>query len=322
MAAAAFRKSPESNTYKVCRNAHSPVSRWDKSSTGEAGRMARQPRPVCSARFPRIAFPETKLATGNSRRMPAATIGIILVATLITAAISGIFGMAGGLILMGVLTSFTPVATAMVLHGFIQIISNGSRAFLHRRYIAWPLIGRYAIGILGALAVIALVSTVWRPSQQMVFILLGLTAFLVWIPKSWVNIDVERPVQAELCGFLVQTLNTLAGVAGPLLDLFFVKTLLPRQTVVATKAATQVMAHAVKIAFWGFPLFTLMGTPEGAATFPPIWALACVVPLSLLGTWAGSFVLDRMTDANFRTWTKWIVTATGAVYLAQGVMAG
>jgi hypothetical protein len=27
-----------------------------------------------------------------------------------------------------------------------------------------------------------------------------------------------------------------------------------------------------------------------------------------------------MTDANFRTWTKWIVTATGAVYLVQGLM--
>jgi uncharacterized protein len=118
----------------------------------------------------------------------------------------------------------------------------------------------------------------------------------------------------------VQTLNTMAGVAGPLLDLFFVKTLLPRQTVVATKAATQVMAHAVKIAFWGFPLFVLLGTSEGAASFPPLWALAAVVPLSLMGTWAGGLVLERMTDANFRTWTKWIVTATGIVYLAQGLM--
>jgi uncharacterized membrane protein YfcA len=252
--------------------------------------------------------------------MSPAVVGLILAATLITAAISGIFGMAGGLILMGVLASFTPVATAMVLHGFIQIISNGSRAFLHRRHLAWPLIGRYAIGIIGALLVIVAVSTIWRPSQSMVFILLGLTAFLVWIPRKWANIDVERPLQAEICGFLVQTLNTLAGVAGPLLDLFFVKTMLPRQTVVATKAATQVMAHAVKIAFWGFPLFTLLGAPDGAAGFPPLWTLAAVLPLSMFGTWAGGLVLARMTDASFRTWTKWIVTVTGAVYLIQGTM--
>jgi uncharacterized membrane protein YfcA len=252
--------------------------------------------------------------------MSPAIVGVILAATLVAAAISGIFGMAGGLILMDVLASFTPVATAMVLHGFIQNISNGSRAILLRRHLAWPLIERYAIGVIGALLVIAMASTIWRPNQSMVFILLGITAFLVWIPKSWANIDVARPLQAEVCGFLVQTLNTLAGIAGPLLDLFFVKTLLPRQTVVGTKAATQVMAHAVNIAFWGLPLFVLLGTPEGAASFPPLWALAAVVPLSLMGTWAGGLVLERMTDANFRTWTKWIVTATGIVYLAQGLM--
>ena len=114
----------------------------------------------------------------------------------------------------------------------------------------------------------------------------------------------------------------MAGVAGPLLDLFFVKTMLPRQTVVATKAATQVMAHAVKIAFWGFPLIGMLQSSESQADahFPPLWVLAAVVPLSLTGTWLGGRVLDRMTDVSFRTWTKWIVTVTGAVYLARGAM--
>ncbi len=252
--------------------------------------------------------------------MSPAVIATILVAALVTATISGVFGMAGGLILMGVLTTYLPVASAMVLHGFIQIISNASRAFLLRRHIAWPIIARYAIGISGAFMLIALIQ--WRPTQPLVFIMLGLTAFLVWIPKSWVTIDASRPLQAEICGLLVQTLNTIAGVAGPLLDLFFVKTLLPRQTVVATKAATQVMAHAVKIAFWGFPLAAMLadGSHTADASFPPIWVLAAVIPLSLLGTWAGGKVLDRMTDANFRSWTRYIVTATGTVYLIQGAM--
>ncbi|MFT6541704.1 MAG: putative membrane protein YfcA, partial [Maricaulis maris] len=41
----------------------------------------------------------------------------ILVATFITAFISGVFGMAGGLILMGALALVLPVAAAMVVHG-------------------------------------------------------------------------------------------------------------------------------------------------------------------------------------------------------------
>lgn len=251
--------------------------------------------------------------------MSTAVVGIILLATFVTAAISGVFGMAGGLMLMGVLAAFTPLATAMVLHGFIQLISNGSRALLHHRHLDWGLIGRYATGVIGAILLLTLVA--WRPTQPTVFILLGCTAFLVWIPKAWVEINVQRRFQAELCGFLVQTLNTLSGVAGPLLDLFFVKTDLSRQTVVATKAATQVMAHAVKIGFWGAPLLSalLAADGEAQATIPPLWAFALIVPLSLAGTWLGGLVLERMTDANFRTWTKWIVTLMGVLYLVQGI---
>ncbi|MDP3739789.1 MAG: sulfite exporter TauE/SafE family protein [Hyphomonadaceae bacterium] len=251
--------------------------------------------------------------------MTSPVIAIILVATFVTATISGIFGMAGGLILMGVLAAFTPVATAMVLHGFIQIIANFSRAAFLRKHISWSLTRRYALGVGGALLLIAAIA--WRPTQPVVFLMLGATAMLVWIPKKAVEINVERPWQAEICGFLVQTLNTISGVAGPLLDLFFVKTMLPRQTVVATKAATQVMAHAVKIAFWGFPLIGMLQSPEqlAAAHFPPLWVLALVVPLSLTGTWLGGLVLERMTDVSFREWTKWIVTVTGVVYLARGL---
>lgn len=244
---------------------------------------------------------------------------VILAATFVTAAISGVFGMAGGLILMGVLATYVPVATAMVLHGFIQIISNFSRAVLWRSHISWAIIGRYAIGVIGAVALIAAVA--WRPSQPTVFVVLGLTGMLVQIPKSWIEINVEKKFQAEICGFMVQTLNTLGGVAGPLLDIFFVKTQLTRQKVVATKAATQVMAHAVKIAFWGYPLIGILADParRSQAGMPPLWAFAVIIPLSLTGTWLGGKVLDRMTDVGFRVWTKWIVTATGLVYIARGI---
>ena len=88
--------------------------------------------------------------------MASPVIAIILVATIVTATISGIFGMAGGLILMGVLAAFTPVATAMVLHGFIQIISNFSRAALLWKHISWAITGRYALGIGAAITLIAL----------------------------------------------------------------------------------------------------------------------------------------------------------------------
>ena len=53
--------------------------------------------------------------------------------------------MLGGLILMGVLASLLPVGAAMVLHGLIQLTSNGYRAWLNRKDIQWPDC-RYIIG--------------------------------------------------------------------------------------------------------------------------------------------------------------------------------
>ena len=64
----------------------------------------------------------------------------ILIATLATAFLSSIFGMLGGLILMGILASILPIASAMVLHGLIQLTSNGYRAWLNRKDIVWAIV--------------------------------------------------------------------------------------------------------------------------------------------------------------------------------------
>jgi uncharacterized membrane protein YfcA len=48
---------------------------------------------------------------------------------------------------------------------------------------------------------------------------------------------------------------------------------------------------------------------------PPWWVFALAIPASMLGTTAGGWVLDRLSDANFKRWTAWIVTAIGLFYL-------
>ena len=72
---------------------------------------------------------------------------VILLATFFTAFLSSIFGMLGGLILMGVLVFFMPVSNAMVLHGLIQLTSNGYRAWLNKKDINWIIISTVTLGI-------------------------------------------------------------------------------------------------------------------------------------------------------------------------------
>ncbi|RIJ23614.1 sulfite exporter TauE/SafE family protein [Henriciella barbarensis] len=236
---------------------------------------------------------------------------IILIATLVTAFISGIFGMAGGLILMGVLTALLPVATAMIVHGAIQMVSNGWRAWLLRKQINWVIFARYAAGSVGA--VLLLILLAWRPDKTIVFLLLGCTPLMVWVPRNIIDLDIQKRGQAEVAGFIVQALNTLAGVAGPLLDLFFVRTDMTRQAIVATKSATQVLAHLVKIAFWSLPILAAAGEIH----IPPLWLFAFAIPLSMTGTWLGGLVLARMSDVDFKRWMRWLVTVIGVVYLAR-----
>ncbi|MGH1420208.1 MAG: TSUP family transporter [Hyphomonas sp.] len=232
---------------------------------------------------------------------------IILTAVLMTAFLSGIFGMAGGMVLMGVLSALLPIATAMILHGTIQMVSNGYRAFLWRDHILWPVFGRYAIG--SVLGVGVLFALAWRPDAQGVYIMLGFTAMLVWVPKTLLDLDITKKWQAEIAGLIVQALNTIAGVAGPLVDLFFVNTTLSRHQIVATKAVTQSLAHLVKIVFWSVPVIQA----AGLVALPSWWLILAAIPLSMLGTSLGGKVLNAMSDVNFKRGMKGLVTLIGVV---------
>ena len=236
---------------------------------------------------------------------------IILATTLVTSFISGIFGMAGGIILMAVLVALVSVATAMIIHGGIQMFANGYRAFLLRDAIDWRVFGHYCIGAAAGIATLFFVS--WTPDKRALYLLLGLTPMLVWLPKERLHLDIKRREHAIIAGFGVQGLNTLAGVAGPMLDLFFVQADMTRQQIVATKSVTQALSHFVKIAFWSVPIVTAAGW----SALPPWWLFAAAIPLSMLGTTLGKRVLERMNDIDFRKWMKGLVTAIGVVLLMR-----
>ena len=112
----------------------------------------------------------------------------------------------------------------------------------------------------------------------------------------------------------------MAGVSGPLLDVFFVRSRLDRKGVVATKALTQSFGHLVKIVYFGgvavFLSAASKGEIENSLSF--FLALSCVV-LAFTGTTLSRRVLEKMTDADFRRWTQWTVMTLGVVNLGAGV---
>jgi uncharacterized membrane protein YfcA len=232
----------------------------------------------------------------------------LIVAAFFTAALSGVFGMAGGLMLKGAIALVLPVSATFVTHGLLQLVANGWRAILHRRHLAWRIVAIYAAGALAAGLIMAAIAV--EPTKATLFLLMGIVPGILWIPQRWMRLDAGRIPDALLCGLSVTGLNLTAGVAGPLLDVFFVRTELTRHQIVATKAATQVFSHLAKIVVYGAPLIA-----AGGKGMPPWWVFAFAVPLSMAGTVVGGMVLERMSDVHFKRLSRLIVTATGLVYL-------
>ena len=238
---------------------------------------------------------------------------ILAIMVIVTATLSGIFGMAGGMILMGYLTAAFTVGGAMMLHGTTQAVSNGYRAVINRRDIRWRLVLENLLGSAAALGLFMAVRFV--PDKATVFLILGLIPFVGFsIPKNW-NLDITRPFVAPLCGFVVTALTLLAGVAGPILDVFFVRSPLTRHEIVATKAVTQTLQHLTKLLYFGVLASHLL-PPANL----PWWIYVMVAPLAMIGTTLGKLLLDRMNDTQFKRWSRWLLYAIGSVLIMRGMM--
>ncbi|WP_108396058.1 TSUP family transporter [Devosia submarina] len=234
---------------------------------------------------------------------------VLLLSVFLTSMLSGIFGMAGGLVLLGILLLILPVGTAIAVQGAIQLIANGSRAYFSRAYIDLRVLAIMTGGLVTA--AIALFILRYTPDLATVCITIGLLPILLWIPQHWLALDASKPHHAFLCGLLGGGINLAVGVAGPTIDMFFIRTPMDRRTIIATKAAAQVVNHAAKIAFYWSATANLAPFEWGA--------IALAAPFAVLGTSAGHWVLQRLTDANFKRWTRLIVSTIGIYYLARGI---
>jgi uncharacterized membrane protein YfcA len=235
---------------------------------------------------------------------------IIIAITIVgTSFISGIFGMAGGMILLGVLLVFFDVVVGMVLFSTIQLAANGWRAVLWWRFVRWPIFWRYVAGAF--LAFLAMRAIAFVPDKALVYLALGAMPFLIeMLPAAtWPNIEWRGvPFFTGVTTTLVQLIS---GVGGQFLDIFFQKSELDRKTTVATKAVTQTFAHLLRLLYFS--------SLAGASELVPLWAHAPAIALAILGTSLAPFVLERLTDAGFRQWTRWIILVISVVYLGRGL---
>ena len=242
-----------------------------------------------------------------SCRMTIAALALLAFTVLVSSFISGIFGMAGGMILLGVLLAYFDVASAMILFSLIQIFANGWRALQWRHYVRWPIIFSYAIG--AAIAFTGLYAVKFVPDKMMVYLSLGMMPFAIEALPRELRPNIEWRGVPFVTGVLTTVIQVLAGVGGLFLDIFFQKSMLDRKTTNATKAIVQTLSHVIRASYFG-TLSGLAGVPK--------WTLAPSIALALAATSLAPFVIERMTDHGYRQWTRAIIFAVSSVYLVRG----
>jgi uncharacterized membrane protein YfcA len=239
--------------------------------------------------------------------MTLATLALLGGTIIVTSFISGTFGIAGGMILLGVLLVFFDVGTAMVLFSVVQLTSNTVRMTLWWNHIRWPILASYTIG--AGLALGLLIAISYVPDKATVYLLLGLMPFAVEaLPAAW-RPNIERRGVPFFTGVATTLVQLLAGAGGPFLDIFFQKSSLDRKTTLATKSIAQSMGHVLRMAFFG--LFA------GAGDELALWSYGAAMAFAVGGTLLAPLVIERMSDHGFRQWTRWIILAIGAVYVVR-----
>jgi uncharacterized protein len=240
--------------------------------------------------------------------MPLTTLAVLGITILVSSFISGTFGMAGGMVLLGVLLVYFPVTTAMVLFSIIQFVANAWRAMLWWRFVRWSIFAWYAVGGVTAFAIMRAIAYV--PDKATIYLALGAMPFAVEALPATARPNIEWRGVPFITGFLTTVVQFLAGVGGPFLDVFFQKSMLDRKTTLASKATVQTFSHVLRGAYFGS-----FGTVQ---TFDNPWPYAAAILVAIAGTSITPLIIERMTDHGFRQWTRAIILTVSGIYLVRG----
>lgn len=232
------------------------------------------------------------------------TIVILVVACFVTATISGILGMAGGVTLLGVMTALLPAPLVVPLHGIVQLASNWTRTWAFRKHVRWPIFFAF---MLPAVLGVAIAARMWAG--------LELTWFKAWIGAFILFFLMWRKYKPKLrhppiwsyavLGLAAGLLAIFVGATGPFLAPFFLRDDFDNEEVIATKAVCQTWLHLLKI-----PAFLALSFDYS----PYLAVLAALVAAVIGGTYFGKHLLSRISKERFVFWFQ-LVLAALAVYL-------
>ena len=213
----------------------------------------------------------------------------LVVAGFITSALSGVAGLGGGTILIGLFYAIgmTP-AEAVPLFAAVQLVSNFSRTVAYVRDVEWSAAGWFLLAALPATLLVAPFAA--RVNADVVcLVLAGL--LLASLAPSRSNAPLLPPRPALLvAGLLNGSLGMFVGATGLFVGRLFMLPQWRKETVIGTLALTQVLGHGLRVIAYGLVGFSALARPE------------LLVPLCvsvIAGTAFGKHFNGRISEESF-----------------------
>jgi uncharacterized membrane protein YfcA len=222
--------------------------------------------------------------------------------------ISASLGLAGGSVLLLLLSLYFPLAAAIGLHGLLQFWGGVMRVgFSWRALRIRPLVP-YFLG-LGLGAGIASLALLELPDTALQ-LATGLCLMVFCFHRIDEGPRPEGPSQKWIftAGLLGGAFGPMIGVVGPITAPFFLKSGLLGEPLAVTRAFAHSAVHVTKIGvFWP--------TVADVATSKALLVGGLVVSTTA-GTWLGSLWLRRIKPREFIFLSKLLLFATGVGFVA------
>lgn len=215
---------------------------------------------------------------------------VLSLATILTAIISGVVGMAGGITLLSFMTFFLTLEQIIPIHGVVQLASNSSRTLFLRKNIHKKISLFFLLGApVGTFIAYQIISQI--PDKKLFLIPVALLIFYtLFKPKKLPALMIPF-WSFFFLGILTGIMGPLVGATGPLLAPFFLRDDLNKEQIVATKAVTQTFGHLLKI-----PLFIKLGFD-----YQSYWLLLIAMVVSaIIGTKLGVTLLGKVSEKLFK----------------------
>jgi uncharacterized membrane protein YfcA len=223
------------------------------------------------------------------------------------AVLSAVAGFGGGVLLLPVFTALFGLRAAVPMLTLTQLSGNGSRVWLNRGELRWPMIGWFALGAVPCAVAGGLLLA--RAPLAGLKIVLGvfLIGVVVWrrLPRARRRPPAEKIFAAV--GAASGLGSALLGSVGPLTAPFFLAAGLTRAAYIGTEAAAALALHLTKIATYG----------AGDLLTDRVLLYGLVLtPATLAGTWTGRKIVGRISDRVFVVLVEAGLLVAGVLFLA------